>query len=168
MLGGSVIMLVWGGVKKKVIGVAGGILVAYVGYLITSLTPAGTFWLMGLGLLILGLALPVLNISSQTIWQTVVPKDKLGRVMAVRITIAQMSAPLGMILAGVIAEFSNTIFPIYVSCVGLGLVFLAYSWFFTGMKNVEEDIIYDDEKKPTVEADEMVSEKQQEDKSAIS
>ncbi|MHA1418551.1 MAG: MFS transporter [Candidatus Heimdallarchaeaceae archaeon] len=168
MLGGSVIMLVWGGFKKKVIGVAGGILVAYVGYLITSLTPAGTFWLMGLGLLILGLALPVLNISSQTIWQTVVPKDKLGRVMAVRITIAQMSAPLGMILAGVIAEFSNTIFPIYVSCVGLGLVFLAYSWFFTGMKNVEEDIIYDDEKKPTVEADEMVSEKQQEDKSAIS
>ncbi|MHA1347323.1 MAG: MFS transporter [Candidatus Heimdallarchaeaceae archaeon] len=32
MLGGSVIMLVWGGFKKKVIGVAGGILVAYVGY----------------------------------------------------------------------------------------------------------------------------------------
>ena len=152
MLAGSLIMLVWGGFKKKVIGVAGGILVGYVGYLIVSLTPAGTFWFMGLGLLILGLALPVLNISSQTIWQTVVPKDKLGRVMAVRITIAQMSAPLGMILAGVIAEYSNAIFPIYVSCTILGLGFLAYSWFFTGMRKVEEDIEYDAEQEPSVEA----------------
>ena len=165
MLGGSVIMLVWGGFKKKVIGVAGGILVAYIGYLLISITPAGTFWFMGLGLLILGLSLPVLNISSQTIWQTVVPKDKLGRVMAVRITIAQMSAPLGMILAGVIAEYSNAIFPLYLACVILGLGFLAYSWFFTGMRKVEEDIVYVDEQEPTVEATEMVSEKLQEDKS---
>ena len=144
-IAGSVLMLFWKGFKKKVYGVAIGILVGYIGYLIVSLTPAGTFWFMGLGLLILGLALPVLNISSQTIWQTVVPKEKLGRVMSVRITLAQMSAPVGMILSGIIAEYSNAIFPIYVTCVVLGLGFLAYSWFSTGMRKVEDDITYEEE-----------------------
>ena len=150
MIGASVLMVLWKGFKKKVIGVAGGILVTYLGFLMISFTPQGLFWFMGIGMLIMGISMPILNLSSQYIWQTVVPKEKLGRVMAVRQTLAQFSAPMGMILSGVIASVleNNAFEPrlsisiVFWGFIALGTAFLMFSWFFTNMKNVEDDIDY--------------------------
>ena len=153
---GSVLFILWKGFKKKVHGVVLGIFLSYVGYLIVTLTPTGLFWFMGIGMLIIGFALPMANISSQTIWQTVVPKEKLGRVMSVRIAIAQMTAPVGMILSGVIAE-AISIQYLFIASLILGVLALAISWFLTSVRKVEDDIVYDseDEKEiseiPTVE-----------------
>ncbi|MHA1187480.1 MAG: MFS transporter, partial [Candidatus Heimdallarchaeota archaeon] len=104
MLIGSVLFLVWKGFKKKVHGVVIGLALMYAGYLFMSLTPTGLFWFMSIGFLLIGFGLPMANISSQTIWQSVVPKEKLGRVMSVRISIAQFTAPAAIILSGLIAE----------------------------------------------------------------
>ena len=138
MIISSVILIFWKGFDKKVIGVAGGIFVAYLGFLMISLTPVNWFWFMGIGALIMGLTLPVMNLSSQFIWQTVVPSEKLGRVMSVRQTLAQFSAPLGMILAGVIAETANAIRPVFWGSIVGGFVVLAISWFFTNMRDVQD------------------------------
>lgn len=150
MIGASILMVIWKGFKKKVIGVAAGIMVTYLGFLMVSLTPKGLFWFMGIGMLIQGIALPVLNLSSQYIWQTVVPKEKLGRVMAVRQTLAQFSAPLGMILSGLIASLlekssvdaRHAINPVFWGAIVLGTSLLLFSWFFTNMRHVEDDIDY--------------------------
>ena len=141
MIGASVLMVIWKGFKKKVIGVVSGIFVMYIGFLIISLTPTGWFWFMAIGMLIAGLTLPVMNLSSQYIWQTVVPNEKLGRVMSVRQTLAQFSAPLGMILSGVIANAANAIKPVFWGSIFLGISVLSVSWFLTNLKHVEEGII---------------------------
>ncbi|MCG3220153.1 MAG: MFS transporter [Candidatus Heimdallarchaeota archaeon] len=141
---GSFLFIFWKGFKKKVNGVALGILIGYIGYIVTTLTPDGLFWFMGIGMLIIGFALPMANISSQTIWQTIVPKEKLGRVMSVRITIAQMTAPVGMILSGFIAE-AISIKYLFIASALLGILALASTWFLTSFRKVEDNIIYDDE-----------------------
>jgi len=66
-IAGSLLLTVWKGFKKKVNGVAIGILFLFVGSLIASLTPYGLFWFMGLGMLVVGFFNPIANISSQTI-----------------------------------------------------------------------------------------------------
>ncbi|MEE9410675.1 MAG: MFS transporter [Candidatus Heimdallarchaeota archaeon] len=153
-IAGSILFIFWKGFKKKVVGVVLGIFVMYSGYLIVTLTPTSVFWFMGIGFLIIGFALPVANISSQTIWQSVVPKEKLGRVMSVRITIAQITGPVGMLVSGFIAK-AITIEYLFISCVILGILFLAISWFFTSIKKVEDDIDYDSEDEPTTEIEDQ-------------
>lgn len=138
-IAGSLLLTLWKGFKKKVNGVAIGILFMFIGSLIASLTPNGLFWFMGLGMLVVGVSNPVANISSQTIWQTIVPKDKLGRVMSVRLTIAQFTAPAGMLLSGFIAEYVKMEYLFAFSAL-LGLLFLGLSWINTSMRNVEDDI----------------------------
>ncbi len=138
MIISSVILIFWKGFDKKVIGVVGGIFIGYLGFLMISLTPVKLFWFMGIGALIMGLTLPLINLSSQFIWQTVVPSEKMGRVMSVRQTLAQFSAPLGMILAGVIAETADAIRPVFWGSIAGGFAVLAISWFFTNMKHVQD------------------------------
>ncbi|MCK4844620.1 MAG: hypothetical protein KAS95_03005, partial [Candidatus Heimdallarchaeota archaeon] len=70
-----------------------------------------------------------------------VPKDKLGRVMSVRLTIAQFTAPVAMLLSGFIAEYVNMSHLFAFSAL-LGLLFLGLSWINTSMRNVEDDIDY--------------------------
>ena len=48
--------------------------------------------------------LPLVNGSSQAIWQAKVPPDIQGKVFATRRLIAQVSAPVAMILAGRLAD----------------------------------------------------------------
>jgi DHA3 family macrolide efflux protein-like MFS transporter len=156
MLVGSVLFIIWKGFKKKVYGVLIGILLMYLGFMFLTFSPYQWYWFIGIGFLIIGFGLPIANISSQTIWQSVVPKEKLGRVMSVRIAIAQFTAPLGMILSGLIADGISrglgktmtqviadalSIKFIFIGASALGIVFLAISWLFTSMRRVEEGII---------------------------
>jgi DHA3 family macrolide efflux protein-like MFS transporter len=156
MLIGSILFIIWKGFKKKVHGVLIGILLMYLGFIFLTFSPDQWFWFIGLGFLVIGFGLPMANISSQTIWQSIVPKEKLGRVMSVRIAIAQFASPLGMILSGVIADGiarglgksmteaaadALSIKFLFIGASALGIVFLAISWLFTSMRHVEEGII---------------------------
>lgn len=161
MIIGSILFLLWKGFKKKVHGVVIGIALMYAGYLFMSLTPIGLFWFMGIGFLVIGFGLPMANISSQTIWQSIVPKEKLGRVMSVRIAIAQFTSPIAIILSGVVTEgiakglsksisepfaTGTSIQMVLMASAVIGMIFLALSWFLTNMRNVEKGIIFDPDK----------------------
>ncbi len=142
LLIGALIMSSWKGFQNKIVGVVFGILFMYVGVLIVVFTPTGpnTFLIMGFGMALVGFMLPVANISSQTIWQTVVPPEKIGRVFSVRRSIAQFSAPLAMIMSGVLAEFI-AMETLFFACAALGLVCLAYTWFMTNLSAVEVESV---------------------------
>jgi MFS transporter, DHA3 family, macrolide efflux protein len=99
---GGVAMSVWGGTRRKIHGVL-------LGMVLVSLSQG----VMGTGqsLLIWGAAnfmvffvIPILNGSNQAIWQSKVAPDIQGRVFATRRLIAQITAPLAMLLAGPLAD----------------------------------------------------------------
>jgi hypothetical protein len=52
-----------------------------------------------------GFIIPILNGSNQAIWQAKVAPDVQGRVFAVRRWIAQITAPVGMLIAGPMADW---------------------------------------------------------------
>jgi MFS transporter, DHA3 family, macrolide efflux protein len=51
-----------------------------------------------------GFLLPVLNGSSQSIWQAKTPADIQGRVFTARRQIAQITGPVGVLIAGPLAD----------------------------------------------------------------
>lgn len=103
MLVGSIVMSVWGGPRRRVNGilgflVLGGLLLAAMGLrasvpLILSLTFGYLFFL------------PIINGSSQAIWQSKVEPDVQGRVFAIRQMVATCSMPLSFLLAGPLADY---------------------------------------------------------------
>jgi MFS family permease len=104
---GSVIVSSWGGPKRKIRG------------LILGLCGVGAFTgLLGVALLgvdyniVIWMAasfattvfVSLANSSSQAIWQSKVAPDVQGRVFATRALIAQISAPVSMLIAGPLAD----------------------------------------------------------------
>jgi DHA3 family macrolide efflux protein-like MFS transporter len=139
MIVASLIMSSWKGFGNNTHGVALGIFIMYLGLIICSSAPQGVFIFLILGVMLNGFGLPVANVSSQTIWQKIVPPEKLGRVYSVRLTIAQGSAPIAIILSGILGELFGII-PVLITASLTGVLFLGYSWFFTKFRYVEKTV----------------------------
>jgi len=136
ILAGGLLMSVIKGFKKKMVAIMSSIYIIFLGYILVAVTPTGAFWFMALGGLIMAFCVPVANVSTQTIIQTVVPMKMQGRVNAVIMALASAATPLGMILSGLIVEFTRTT-NLFLGCAGLGIFILTISWFFTDIKHVE-------------------------------
>ncbi len=102
MILGTVVMAVWRGFRKRIYGVLGvGIVAALTAlflvfpptaFLLTAVSFAFMFWM------------PMVNTSSQAIWQSKVAPDVQGRVFAIRSMIAQVMQPLAFGIAGPLAD----------------------------------------------------------------
>ncbi|MCA9973558.1 MAG: MFS transporter [Anaerolineales bacterium] len=100
---GGLLLSAWGGPRRKVYGVLGGML-------LVSIFGQGLMGL-GRGLLVwaaagfmIQLIIPILNGSNQAIWQAKVAPDVQGRVFSVRRLIAQVTAPVATAVAGPLAD----------------------------------------------------------------
>jgi hypothetical protein len=100
---GALLLSAWGGPRRRIHGVL-------LGMALGSLFGAGLLGL-GRGLLLWSAGaffdaffVPFINGSNQAIWQSKVAPDVQGRVFAVRRLIAQITAPLAMLLAGPLAD----------------------------------------------------------------
>jgi len=102
MLLGGLLMTSTGGPKRRIYGVLGGWAVFSICFVTVAIRP--NLWLVGAGVLLWYIAIPVINASSQAIWQTKTPRDVQGRVFAVRRTIAQFTVPIGDFSAGPLAD----------------------------------------------------------------
>jgi DHA3 family macrolide efflux protein-like MFS transporter len=102
MLAGTVVMSVWGGPKRRIYGILvpaflESILLMILGFNVNVIAFAagGFFFLFGM---------PILNGSSQALWQSKTAPDVQGRVFSVRRMIAQFTSPIAILLAGPLAE----------------------------------------------------------------
>jgi len=100
---GGLLLSLWGGPKRRIHGVLLGLALA-------SLLGEGTLGLgrgpavWAAGAFFISFFIPIINGSSQAIWQAKVAPDVQGRVFSVRRLIAQVTAPVAILLAGPLAD----------------------------------------------------------------
>ena len=162
MLVGTLVMSAWGGGKRKVFtllgaGVIGSLIVIPMGIRLSIPLLA----VCGFGFMF---TIPLMNASSQAIWQAKVAPDVQGRIFALRRTIAwssQLVAPLlaapladnvfkpGMAEGGALAAIFGPIvgvgenhgIGVLISLIGLAMTVLCISFFFnSSIRNVEIDL----------------------------
>lgn len=102
MLAGTLVMSAWGGPKRRVVGVLGGGFLCGLFAMLIGLRPSLPL-ITGSAFCMLFL-FPILNASSQALWQSKVEPDVQGRVFAVRRMIAMSVSPLAYVLAGPLAD----------------------------------------------------------------
>ena len=101
LIGGS-IMTATGGFKKRIHGVLLAWAALSVWFVMVGLKP--NIYLVGAGVILWYVGLPVMNASSQAIWMAKTPHDVQGRVFAMRRMIAQFTVPIGDFSAGPLAD----------------------------------------------------------------
>ena len=98
MLVGTLVMSAWGGPKRRIHGVLFFLFLA--GLFTVGFGISSSLTVMAISGFFLMLVLPVINGSSQAIWQSKVAPDVQGRVFAVRRMIAWSIMPIAYVLAG--------------------------------------------------------------------
>lgn len=99
---GGLFMTATGGPKPRIYGILGVAAAMSVCFVLIGLRPS--LILTGLGATLFFAGIPIINGSSQAIWQSKVPPDLQGRVFAVRRMIAQFTTPIGDFSTGPLAD----------------------------------------------------------------
>lgn len=123
---GGLVMSIWGGPKRRIHGVLGGLIVAYIGRAAMGLGQAVLVWSIT-GFLVL-FFIAICNASNQAIWQSKTPADVQGRVFAARRVTGQLSFPLAALIAGPLSDrwfepamaAGGKLAPIFAGLVGTG------------------------------------------------
>lgn len=159
LLGGLVLM-VWGGPKIRIHGVLLSMAAYSVfGGFVLGVGQSLSIWLVA-GFFMAG-TVPIMNGSNQAIWQSKVPPALQGRVFATRRLIAQLSMPIAMLSAGLLADHvfepammpTGLLAPVFGKLVGVGegagiglmivlsgivgLVIVAFAYFNASVTKVE-------------------------------
>jgi MFS family permease len=158
---GDLIISAWGGPRRKINGLLAGMALNFVfGQMLMGLGRGPVVWAAAaFSTLVL---LPIVNGCSQAIWMSKVSPEIQGRVFATRRLIAQISTPLGTILAGPLADYvfspammpGGALAPIFGWLVGtgpgagmslmflftgtMGLIISIVAFSFNSIRNVEE------------------------------
>jgi DHA3 family macrolide efflux protein-like MFS transporter len=100
---GGLFLSAWGGPKRKVDGVLMGMFGSYIlGFTLIGVGQSAVHW--AAAAFIMMFFNPLINGSNQAIWQSKVPPDVQGRVFAARALIAQISAPIAMLITGPLTD----------------------------------------------------------------
>ncbi|MBY9000394.1 MAG: MFS transporter [Candidatus Heimdallarchaeota archaeon] len=140
---GGLIMTFFKGFRKKALSSYIALLWIYTVVSTLILVPpemTGRFWLIGSILFLVMFVLPVINVSMITAFQTIVPREKLGRTMSVLGTISSSITPIAMLLSGVIGEYVAIPW-IFLGSGVLGLLISSAIWFLTKAPQLDDSII---------------------------
>ena len=100
---GGLVIAAWGGFKRRIHGVLLGLIfLSIFGQIVIGVGQSIRVWAVGAFLAMF--FMPLVNGSSQAIWQAKVSPDIQGKVFATRRLVAQISSPVAMILGGRLAD----------------------------------------------------------------
>ena len=102
MLVGSLVMSAWGGPSRRINGVFSFELLSGLCFILIGLRPLA--WLVAIGAFCAHLTIAIVYGSNQAIWQSKVPPDVQGRVLAVQRMIATSTRPIAYLVAGPLAD----------------------------------------------------------------
>ncbi len=98
----GILMSIWRGPYYRVRFILGVAFLQGLGLAICGVQQSA--WLIGIGLCIVGLGLPIVNSCTQAVWQIKAAPEIQGRVFAVRRMLVQATMPIAYILAGPLAD----------------------------------------------------------------
>ena len=104
MIIGGITLSVWGGFKRKIHTSLLGLTGMGIGLTILGLVPSNLFWLALVSLFVGGFFNPITNGPFFAILQDVVEPSIQGRVFTVISSVSGAAAPLGMLVAGPVAD----------------------------------------------------------------
>jgi len=105
-IAGAAVLSIWGGPIPRIHGVLGSAILVGSSGMFLGLGQTQSMWM--LGSFLSAFFLPLRGSSNQAIWLSKVDPSVQGRVFASRYLIAQIVSPLGLLLAGIFADYIFT------------------------------------------------------------
>ncbi|NTX04442.1 MULTISPECIES: MFS transporter [unclassified Myxococcus] len=102
LLAGGILTSVWGGPRRRILGIAGFPIIASVMLLLAALPPSVPLLATAAALFLF--SMPLTTTNSHVIWQLKVPLEIQGRVSALRKTVGQSGVLLTTLIAGPLAD----------------------------------------------------------------
>ena len=128
---GGFILTAWGGFKRKIFTILMGFMGLGLGVSLMGFVPASLFWPLLVLCALVGMMTVAFNAPTQAILQASIPKHIQGRVFSLFGCLASLTAPIGLAIAGPLAERVGVPFLFQwggILCIGIaGLGFLVPS-----------------------------------------
>jgi DHA3 family macrolide efflux protein-like MFS transporter len=102
MVLGALLMSVWGGPSRRILGVLGFSPLLGLGCILIG--AAGSMAGIALGIFVVFMMVPIINSSDEAIWQSKVEADLQGRIFSTRQLLEQLTVPLAYLSAGPLAD----------------------------------------------------------------
>ena len=135
---GGLTLASWGGFRRKIVTSLLGLMGIGIGMFLMGIVPAEgpVFWVI-VAAAIVGLMMPITNGPIQAIMQSTIAPEMQGRIFALIGSLSQAMAPLGLLIAGPIADQFSV--PIFFMVAGIGTLLMGVSGFLIPpVFNIEE------------------------------
>lgn len=137
VIGGGLILSIWGGFKRRIYTSLMGMIGMGLGTVFLGVAPPAAFYLALGAMAWIGIMNPITNGPLTAILQTAVAPEVQGRVFSVVGSLADLVSPLGLALAGPIADLFGV--QVWFLLGGLGLIFMGTVGFFIpSLVHIEE------------------------------
>lgn len=136
-MAGGALLGIWGGFKRRIYTAVTGIAGMSIGTLLIAVAPGDGYWMAVAGIAVFGILNPIANGPFMAIMQSVVAPEIQGRFFTVLNTMSQGMAPLGLLLAGPVADTFGV--QIWFLIGSIGLLVISGIFFFTpALRNLED------------------------------
>jgi DHA3 family macrolide efflux protein-like MFS transporter len=134
---GGILLSLWGGFKRRIVTTQVGLLGLGFSLLTLGVAPASRFALGVVGIFAAGLVIPLVDGPIMAILQATIPPDKQGRVFMLFGSLVSSTAPLGLIIAGPVADSIGVRFW-FIAAALLTIVMTVAGFFIPAYLNIEE------------------------------
>ncbi len=101
---GGLLLGVWGGFRRRIVTMLMGWMGMAVATIVIGLSPPTAFWMGMVGFFLVGIMAPIGNGTAMALLQAVVAPEMQGRVLSLVISLSSIMAPLGLLVAGPVAD----------------------------------------------------------------
>lgn len=124
IIAGGLLLAAWGGFKRRIITSLVGLIGMGIGMIGIGIVPAeGALYLPIIAAAIVGLCMPITNGPIRAIMQATIEPDMQGRMFSLIGSFSQAMAPIGLILAGPVADLLGV--PFWFVIAGIGTILVA-------------------------------------------
>jgi DHA3 family macrolide efflux protein-like MFS transporter len=104
---GGVVLGIWGGFKRRILTSLTALLALGVAVLVLGLAPSSGFLVPLIAAFVIGFMASTVNAPIHAVFQATIPPDLQGRVFTLLGSACGIMAPLGLLLAGPVADFAG-------------------------------------------------------------